>query len=162
MKKFIFSLVVVATLAVAFLGTTGFVYAQAPVPPTPQTPGSGPVAGRGMRGGAGAATAGTGYLQSDMDAAFAQKLGISVADLNARIAKGETVAQIAASKGYNYEQFRTLMTEARNQAVAQAAASGKITQPQADWMKQRSANMPGGYGMAQQNGDCPYFPAPTK
>ncbi len=171
MKRILMGLVMVGVVAVV-LGSAGFVYAQATGPtaaPTAQ-PGYGPTTGqgfgrgmtgggRGMRGGMGmmanpAAGTQTGFLHDEMIAAFAQKLGMTVEDLNAQLAQGQTVAQIAATKGYTADQFATLMTEARSQALAQAVKNGAITQAQADWMKQRGAGMMGGrFG----NMDCPYF-----
>ena len=169
MNKFVLVFVVVAILAVA-LGTAGFVYAQAPTPPTPAN-GSGYGPGMGSRGaragmtlapgsGAGmginAAGAQNGMFHDEMIVAYAQKLGISVEDLNARLTKGETMVQIAYSKGLTTDQFRTLMTEARSQAIDQAVKNGALTQAQADWMKQRGAGM-GRFA----NPDCPYFTQPN-
>jgi hypothetical protein len=54
------------------------------------------------------------------------------------------MAQIAASKGLTAEQFTALMTDARTQAIDQAVKDGKLTQAQADWMKQRGAAAYGG------------------
>ncbi len=166
MKKLTPVMVVVAIFVVG-LATTGFVFAQTPAPQsaTP-TPGAGYGYGYGMMGGRGM-TPGTasrvgmgggsgvnaacdqdGFMHDDMVAAFAAKLGISVDDLNARLAKGETMAQIASSKGLTSDQFWTLMTDARNQAIDQAVKEGTLTQAQADWMKQHGVGMmAGGRGM---------------
>ncbi len=173
MKKLIFAFAIVATLVVALL-STGQVFAQGTTPPAPQTPGSGYGYGRGMGGGMGnrGAMAGTGQgiLHDGMVAAISQKLGVPVADLEARIAKGETVAQIAYSKGLTAEQFTTLMKDARIQAIDQAVKDGTLTQAQADWMKTRGgamnvgamfgAGQGAGRGMGRGNGNagnCPYF-----
>ena len=126
--------------------------------------------GRGARGGmmGQGAVSGTqdGFLHDEMIAVYAEKLGISVEDLNARLANGETMAQIASSKGLTADQFRTLMTDARSQAIDQAVKDGTLTQAQADWMKQRGAGMMGnGRGMRgagqgrNANPDCPYYQA---
>jgi hypothetical protein len=164
MKKLVISIIALAVVAVA-LGTAGFVYAQTPGPQQTPVPGIGygygRMGGRGMRGGmmgAGAAGVQSGFLHDEMVTAFAQKLGVSVDDLNARLAKGETMAQIASSKGLSADQFTTMMTEARTQALDQAVKDGKITQAQADWMKQRGGMMGGrGAGMGRfANPDCPY------
>ncbi len=154
MKKLVFAFAMVAILVVALL-STGHVFAQGSTPPTPQTPGSGYGYGRGgMMGGRVGATgsggpgmglaAGEGILHDTMISVFAQKLGISVDDLNARLAKGETMAQIASSKGLTAEAFTALMKDARTQAIDQAVKDGKLTQAQADWMKTRGAAMNGG------------------
>lgn len=165
MKKLILAVVIVATLVVAF-GTTAFVSAQAPTPQGPQAPGSGYGYGRGMMGGraANGGVAGQGILHDTMIAVFAEKLGVSVDDLNDRLSAGETMAQIAAEKGFTAEQFTTLMTEARSQAIDQAVKDGTLTQAQADWMKQRGGGMMGGFAgrgagrsMRGNTAGCPYF-----
>jgi hypothetical protein len=177
MKKFVLSIVIVAVVAIA-LGTAGFVYAQSPTSQTPS-----PWAGMGGRGGMmngqgnrggmmnqNAAGDQDGLLHDEMMTVYAEKLGISVEDLNARLANGETMAQIASSKGLTAEQFRTLMTDARSQAIDQAVQDGTLTQEQADWMKQRGAGMGGAGSMGGGRGmrgagqgrnadpDCPYYP----
>ena len=172
MNKLVLSIVLVAVLAIA-LGTAGFVFAQTPTPqaPVPGTGnGYGMMAGRGgMRGGMmnrDAAPADMdGPLHDEMVAVFAQKLGLSVDELNARLAKGETMAQIASTKGLTAEQFTALMSDARSQAIDQAVKDGTLTQAQADWMKQRGAGIAaGGRGMRgagqgrNANPDCPYYP----
>ncbi len=166
MKKLVFAFAIVATLVVALL-STGNVFAQGTTPPAPQTPGSGYGYGRGMGGGMGnrGAMAGTGQgiLHDGMIAAISQKLGIPVADLESRIAKGETVAQIAYAKGLTAEQFTALMKDARTQAIDQAVKDGTLTQAQADWMKTRGgmfgAGQGTGRGMGRGNqGNCPYYP----
>lgn len=174
MKKLVLSIVIVAVVVIA-LGTTGSVYAQSP---TPQTPAAGTGYGYGMGGGRGARggvmmgqgagpSTQNGSLHDEMIAVYAEKLGISVEDLNARLANGETMAQIASSKGLTAEQFSTLMTDARSQAIDQAVKNGTLTQAQADWMKQRGAGSMGsgrgmrGAGLGRNvNPDCPYYPQP--
>jgi hypothetical protein len=166
MKKLLISVVMVAVVVIA-LGTAGFVYAQSATPEAP-VPGNGygMMGGRGMRGGMMGQGAGyaaqDGLMHAEMIAAFAEKLGISVDDLNARLAKGETMAQIATAQGLTVEEFRTLMTDARSQAIAQAVKNGTLTQEQADWMNQRGAGrmMGGGRGMrgaGQGTSGCPYY-----
>jgi hypothetical protein len=160
MKKFVIGFVIVGVLAVA-LGTAGYVSAQAPVPGSGT--GAGMMGGRGGRMSNQAAGAQTGPLHDEMIAVFAQKLGLSMDELNARLAKGETMAQIAYSKGLSADQFTTLMTGARIQAIEQAVKNGEVTQAQADWMKTRGAGIAGtgrgmrGNGLGRNaNPDCPY------
>ena len=180
MNKFVVIIVIVVVAAFA-LGAAGYVYAQSPTPQTP-VPGTGygfGMGGRGARGGmmGQAAVSGDqdGPLHDGMIAVYSQKLGISVDDLNARLTKGETMAQIAYSKGLTATQFSTLMTDARTQAIDQAVKDGTLTQAQADWMKQRGAGMTqapgtrsgmmGGRGMGGRgtgqgqfaNPACPYY-----
>jgi hypothetical protein len=149
MKKVLFVVVVVAVIAIAF-GTTGFVSAQSLA-----AQGYGAGYGNGMAG-RGSQAAGTGLqaasstqdglLHDAFIAVFAEKLGISVEDLNARLANGETMSQIAASLGFTADQFTAMMNEARSAALSQAVEDGTLTQTQADWMAQH------GFGMAQTNG----------
>ncbi len=185
MKKLIYAFAIVATLVVALL-STGNVFSQGTTPTNPPAPGTGTGYGRGgMMGGRGGMGAGMGFagsqagtglgsasmpgiLHDAMIAAFSQKLGISVDDLNARLAKGETIAQIASAKGLTAEQFTALMKDARSQAIDQAVKDGTLTQAQADWMKTRGMNGAGmgqgaGRGSAARGGgfgdpaNCPYF-----
>jgi len=164
MNKTLLGIAVVAVLAVAF-GTAGYVYAQSPTPGTPNSGnGYGMGGGRGPRGGGmmggRAAGAEEGILHDAMIAAFAEKLGMTAADLESRLDAGETMAQVAFSKGISSDDFFAMMTEVRTQAVDQAVKDGTLTQEQADWMKQRGAGMGNGRGMGQgqfNNPDCPYF-----
>lgn len=167
MKKLVIGLAAAAVLAVV-LGTAGWVYAQAPRPGSGNGYGGmmGGFGGRGgMMGQRGNAGTQYGFMHDDMITAFAQKLGLSADEVNARLAKGETMAQIAASKGFGVDQFQALMTEARSQALDQAVKEGQVTQAQADWMKQRGAGMmAGGRGMRGGTGNsgCPYFSQPQQ
>jgi len=174
MKKVLVLLVVVAVLVTA-LGVAGLAYAQSPSGST-GLPGSG--VGPGMRGGRGprggmggsVSATGEGILHEAMLAVFSEKLGFSVADLEARLANGETMAQIALSTGLTFDEFRTLMVEARSQAIDQAVADGTLTQAQADWMKTRGGGQMGGAGAMRGGGmgqglyanpNCPYATSTT-
>ncbi len=98
-----------------------------------------------------------GVLHEKMVAAFAEKLGMSASDLEARLDKGETMYQVTESKEFTSEQFTTMMTEVRSQVLDQAVKDGTITQEQADWMKQRGAGMGNGRGRGEDNRmNCPY------
>lgn len=153
MKKFAVIIIVVAVV-VSALGAVGVAYAQTPTQGAGTGFGSGWMGGRGSRGGMGAGNmaAGEGILHDYMIAVFAEKLNIPAADLEARLDQGETRAQIAASKGLTVEQFRTLMIEARSQAIDQALKDGKLTQQQADWMKQCGAGQLAGGQMGNGRG----------
>jgi hypothetical protein len=164
MKKVLLSIVVIAVVAIA-LGSAGFVYAQATPPPIPGT-GYG-MAGRASHGAMlqqDAPGIQDGILHEDMIVLYAQALGITVDDLNARLANGETMAAIAASRGLTVDQFRALMADTRNQAADQAVSNGALTPAQADWMSQRGAGMAaGGRGMRgsgqawNANPDSPFY-----
>ena len=169
MKKLTVTIMVVAVVVLA-LGAAGVAYAQSSSRGTGTGSGSGWMGGRGSRGsmGAGNMSVGDGLLHDYMVAAYAEELNIPVADLEARLDQGETMAQIAISTGLTIDQFRTLMVETSSQAINQAVADGTLTQQQADWMKQHGARqMAGGQlgngrgmrgaGQGQfANPDCPY------
>jgi hypothetical protein len=153
MKK-IFWLGLLVLLAVGIIA--GAVYAQTQTPPNPQ-PGYGTGRMGGMRGGMWQGQSAdsqavpfagrpewSGYsdeLHDLMASAYAAKLGISVDDLNKALAAGKTMAQVAQEKGISAEQFTAMMKEAHTQALAEAVKKGLITQQQADWMNQRTAQM---------------------
>jgi Spy/CpxP family protein refolding chaperone len=161
MKKFAVTIMVL-TVVVFALGSVGVAYAQTSAPGTGTGLDSGYKGGRGGRGGMGAGNmaAGEGILHDYLIAAYAEKLDIPVADLEARLSQGETMSAIAVSSGLTVDQFQTLMVEARSQAVA----DGTLTQTQADWMNQRGAGqrasgrgmLGGGQGQFA-NPDCPSY-----
>lgn len=165
MKKWIV-LVIVSVVVVVSLASAGFVYAQSIDTPTAE-PWGGKMGGRGGHGGMMGSAAGgqVGFIHDDMIEAFAQKLGLSVDEVNSRISSGETMYQIALTQGYTAETFTTLMMEVRTQALAAAVQAGEITQEQADWMSQRGAGRMGGRGAGRMGrglmdgANCPYISA---
>jgi hypothetical protein len=159
MKKILIILALVGTTAFAF-AFTGNALAQTVQPPAVE-PGFGPgMMGGGFRGGmmgARGTGAGTGLMHDAMVSAFADKLGISVDDLNARLTAGETMYDIAVEKGLSLEDFRSLMADARAKTLDDAVAAGTITQEQADFMKTRGAGMMGGRGQGGNPGGCRFI-----
>lgn len=135
MKKTI--VVLLLTVAALAVFTTGIAVAQAPQPPTGGT-------GLGTRG------TGDGPLHTYMINAFAQALGISPIDFEARREAGQTAYQVAQSLGFSADQIPALLSNARTQALNAAVADGVITQQQADWMKSRAAGM--GLGICDGTG----------
>lgn len=114
--------------------------------------------------------------QATMHAAIAEALGISVADLEAELAAGKTVAQLAQELEVDFAVVRAAMDAVHAAALQQAVADGLITQEQADWMLSHRGGMNGngnGYGSGNQGqgggmhggmgqhggngGDCPYM-----
>jgi hypothetical protein len=94
---------------------------------------------------------GGGYLHTYMVTAFAEKLGLKVDDVNARLAAGETMYNIAVTSGVKAEDFPSLMIEVRTNALSLAVKAGVLIQAQADWMSSRGFGRGGmGYG---NNGD---------
>jgi hypothetical protein len=136
--------VLLAGVLVAAFAAVGAVSAQTTAPQGDASFGLGR---RGMMANSqGFAGTGEGLLHDYMVETFADQLGVSVDEINERLASGERVVDIALEKGLTVEEFRALMVDARAQALDQALADGVITQEQADWMKTRGAGMSGARG----------------
>lgn len=146
-KTILIAGLIVAALAVLGVGAA---LAQGPAP----FGGNGPMT---LAPGASAGVqTGGGYLHTYMVTALADELGLSVEDVNARLAAGETMYDIAIADGVKPEDFPALMIEVRSSALRAAVKDGVITQEQADWMSShgfgRGGMMNGtGYG----TGNCP-------
>ena len=169
MKKVIWIGVIVGVLLIG-LGVVGMAYAQTQNPPQPQTPATGAYdqnypgmmgrGGRGMMGGRFAqGQAGFGPMHEYMVAALAEKLGLTVDELNAKIANGERPYDIAVAQGLTTEEIQVIIEEAHDEALKAAVAAGVLTQEQADWMDSHMEQMwqnrangsawtPGGCGRA--------------
>lgn len=141
MKKFL-AVSAVVILAVLVLGVVGFAYAQSQTPPPPDAR-----YGRGMMGGWGSRGIGPGMMgrwgqggygpmHEYMEDAFAEALGISHDDLEAKLDAGETMWSIAQAQGLSDDEIAKLMVDARTKALEKAVADGVLTQEQADWMSQ--------------------------
>lgn len=137
MKKIVIASLILAVAAFS-LGSINLVKADTDTPVT--TAGSAQY-GFGGHGGMSSAGIKGGLLHDEMMKVISEELGISVEDLETRMANGETLYEIAVAEGLTPEEFNTLMVEAREQAIDQALADGLITQTQADWMKTRSSMM---------------------
>jgi hypothetical protein len=157
MNKVFRSIAIVATIVIAF-GVVGSVFAQGPGE-MPFDAGS-----RGGRGGQGFRGEGTsqgvmdGEFHDALIAAYAEALGITVEDLEARIAAGESLSEIAQSTGLSIEAFWDIKNEVRSSVIDQAVSDGTLTQEQADWMKTRGAgagNGQGKRGLGLGDGNCP-------
>lgn len=150
MKKLLIAVLVFAVIAVAGLAVTGVVFAQTPTEePGNVTPrGFGPQGNRG--GGMLRDALGEGWMHDEMLAAFSAKLGISVADLEARVDAGETLWDIATAEGMTVADFSAAKQEVREKALDKAVSEGKITAEQAELMKTRM----GRGGMGSMRGDC--------
>ncbi|MHB0876378.1 MAG: hypothetical protein ACYC5O_10090 [Anaerolineae bacterium] len=92
---------------------------------------------------------GIGVMHDDMVAAVATRLGLSVDDIEARLAGGETMWQIARSQGLSDEEITTLMRDAMQEALDAAVANGDLTQEQADRMGQMGRFMGLGAGLGR-------------
>ena len=148
---------IIGIIGLAAALTVGVAFAQSPTPAEPGTTyGQGMMGGRGGYGMMGqgsfqtrTANADYGPMHEYMVGAFAEAFGISTEDLNARLASGESMWQVAESLGYSTEDFTTLRLETRAAALQQAVEAGIITPEQAEWMNERMSQM-GGFG----NGTC--------
>jgi hypothetical protein len=138
MKKTLFIALVLA--AVAGLAVAGVAYAQGPQPTTPGS-GYGAMMSQDQQG----------PLHKYMLNAMAEALGIPAANLETRLANGETFYQIVLTQGIAADDIPALMQTARSQAVAAALADGVITQAQADWMQAHAFGR-GGYGQGMRPG----------
>jgi hypothetical protein len=142
MKKTIL-IVALVVLALGALGV-GVAFAQGGQPP------AGSLVGPMMQNGGG-------YLHTYMVAAVADKLGLTVDEVNTRIAAGETMYDIAIAEGITAEDFPTFMTDVRAAALDAAVKDGVITQEQADWMKSRGFGRGGMMGGQGFTGTCPMY-----
>ncbi|MCX6055709.1 MAG: hypothetical protein NTZ74_12520 [Chloroflexi bacterium] len=158
MKKIIVSLVIAGSFLVA-LGTAVVVKAQGPDQQVEIS--TSRMGGGGMRGGTGGAEIENGAVHELMMSAYAEKLHLSVDELNTRTATGETLSQIALSTGMNFSDFWVLKTEITESVVSQALSQGLITQVEADQMQTSlSRGMRGGGVRGNNNAAGSYCGSP--
>ena len=168
MKKLLVVLSITAAIVTAFIAT-GAVFAQAGTTDDPSPVCTDNCGFMGRRGGMGGSNGSnpngllSGTMHDEMVAAFAKELGITESALNDRLAGGETMAEIAQAEGYTFEQFRSIMSDVRNQELAEAVQQGTITQEQADWMRDHAmGGMQGMRGRGTSGGQgwnnaCPNY-----
>ena len=162
MKK-IWTLGLVLIVAAAL--TAGVAFAQTPSPQGSGGYGQGMMGGRGahsLMGQGGPVDGSFGPMHEYMVATFAEALNLTPAELQAHLDAGETMWQVAEAQGITLENFRTLMLEARADALQQAVEAGTITSDQAEWMSQRLSRMEergfgsGGFGSGACDGTGPH------
>ncbi len=129
MKKTIITILAVAML-VAVFGGVGTAFAM-------EDAGKGPGNGGNGNGGNGGGTMtaasganGTSVLSDYMNVAAADALGLDLADLETRLAAGETFYDIAISMGYTAETWPELYSSVKAAATEAAAADGLTPQAQ--------------------------------
>ena len=110
----------------------------------------------GMMGRGGMVARGDGLLHDVMVAAFAEKIGLTVEEINTKLEAGETMWTIAEAQGIAAADFPQLITDVHTAALEKAVADGTITQAQADAMKARREAR-GGFGVG-----CPGLVEPTE
>lgn len=94
-------------------------------------------------------------LNTQMQTAVAQALGMTLDELNAQLSAGKTIAQIAQSKNIDLTKLHDAIQAAHEAVIQQAVKDGKLRQAQADWMLQRIDAMDRYY--EQNGGTCPGF-----
>jgi hypothetical protein len=108
----------------------------------------------GRRGG----LRGEGLMHEYMISAFASAVGLSVDEVNTRLANGETPKEIALAQGKTEADLPALRQQVRQDALKAAVAAGAITQAQADLMQEHMNNNSGkGFGPGNGFGDCPMW-----
>lgn len=161
MKKIWISLAVVLVVVAAGLGVAGVVKAQAVTPPVQDgttLPYGGMMGGRwgghmGMMGGT--ADGEFGPLHDVMISAWAGELGLTVDELNALLAEGKTMVEIAEAQGVSGEAFTTAWVNVHTAAWDEAVAQGLITAEQAQFMKDRMQTRLDAGWVPGAAGDCP-------
>ena len=177
MKNIVLFSIAALVLTVAALGTTSSVFANSNDPTSPAIMGvfdQGNPQGRGPRSGmGGAGMPSGGLLHDEIIAAFSESVGVPVEEIETRLTAGETLSDIALSKGFTFTEFQTMLKDAHDKAIATAVVNGDLTQEQADWMLNRgnrmngnSANRGTGNGLGTGRGnaggnrmtnpDCPF------
>jgi hypothetical protein len=114
---------------------------------------SGAVYAHGAGGGRGAMSNSEGPLHDYIINAYADALGLTTEALEARLDNGETIYQVAFSRGVAADQIPAVLAEARLKALDKATAASVITSDQAAWMKTRGFGQ-GGYGYSTGVGPC--------
>ena len=137
--------------AVAALGA-GYAFAQT-TPPTPQWGGYGMMGGgygAGMMNGVDVNamrnwmfTTGARSVHNTVWGGLAETLGLTPDELNAELASGKTLTQIAEAKGVSQDELAAALETSAKAGLDKAVADGVLTQEQADSML---STMGGNYG----------------
>ena len=152
MKKIWKIVGLIGMVAIAF-GATGLAYAQTVSPEPYADPGN----GQGMMGGrdryAGTmASSEVGTYHEIIVGSFAEVIGISVDQLEARLETGETMWQIVEAEGVTWDEFIAIMQEAHSATLEQAVEDGTMSQEQAEFMYSR--RQASGDDQGQEYGSC--------
>lgn len=139
MSKILKVLGLVAVVGLVIGVGASAVYAQEATPWTP----------RGTRGPGGGgmgpvSETGESFFQIDQEAIhqeLADLLGIGVEQMESALENGETLFSLASSYEVDFEELRTVLSEAHAAVLAEAVLDRKITQEQADWILERQGAM---------------------
>jgi len=96
--------------------------------------------GRGMMG-RGLGQGMMGDSEDSLIAVAADKLGMTVDELQTQLKDGKTVADLAKEKGVDVQIIVDAFMAARQETLSQAVTDGKITQEQADQMLENMRDM---------------------
>jgi len=163
MNKLMKTFVILAVAAIA-LGSASAVFAQTDTPDSPIGFGGIGIGSRSKRGGRGNGSQmlyqnrdsmEDGLLHDAMIVAFSEALNIPVAELEERLAAGESMADIALLTGMTLEDFRTLLTEIRTTVHDQAVEEGLLPGSQSGWLNERPEGNTG-YGARRGGGQGMY------
>ena len=114
--------------------------------------------GRGKMGGYQGVPGGMmadGGVHQQIWTAIAQKLGMTSADLTKALQSGQTLAQLAQSKGVSLDDLKKAVNDAVKAELDALVQKGTITQQQEDQMLSKMQNMPFqgfGFGFGQRGG----------
>lgn len=150
MNKWFVIAAVAGVLVIALAGVSS-VYAQEELPPTPAAPGYGPGWMNGCR--ADSTACADSPVHELMQAALAEQFGLSVEELNSLHEQGQTLWQVAQEKGLSFEEFRSRMLTARQQAFDQAVEQGLLPADQPLMRGRMGMNRPSQAAGAA----CPYW-----
>ena len=103
------------------------------------------------------------FNREDAQAAVADALGMTVAELEAAHENGATIAELAEQQGVSPEEVRAAVETARNEAIDDALASGLITEEQAEMLRDHKGRCrrPHGPGAAPNDIQPPGDAAPA-
>lgn len=80
-------------------------------------------------------------MREMMHTALADALGMSVDELEAALAEGVSPRQLIEEAGLNLDAIQAARQAARDQALAEAVADGRLTQEEADLLRERQGLM---------------------
>ena len=148
MKKFFLA---AAVVLLALSSVASVAYAQGKEPPKPNNPQKQNPRFNGHGWRVGTWLYHNSALFQESVNLLAEKLGLSVQDLQSQLESGKSLEEIAQAQGFSESDLTTILKEVEDEVINQAVASGKLTQEQADRIQQR-ANLGLGNGIFSRLG----------